>query len=269
MLRGSYLSQSRRERRGINNHEKTIEVSEKNYIFDELNEKVRKEKGIFKDEGELFREMLEFEKQRQEAHPPTPSPREGGKKIIDFFPVADNDHARLPMKLAAESGIQETQQKSDFLLSGDGKFAIKYSQKENNEIHLMLLADAETNTDDVILYSPKLNKYFISNLDGDFVIGQYSVFDFSQFDFKAIMPLDKIVILKKDNSFSTFSQENSTQPEIPEIAAAFLRLKINAPNGFVIAVLSTSKTRDFLTVQNGIVEIPMMLIDDKGTILVY
>lgn len=247
-------------------------MSEENKIFDEINEK----DGL-KKEQELFKELQKFEAST------LLSSDSGMNKIniIDFFPIEEGEKQgekrKYPLKLAAESSKPNLRNLSHFLISSDGKFAIKYIKRIDEEIHITILCDSDIDTDEILLYSAQLQKYFISNLKSDFVIGQYSSFNLNDFEFKAILPVEKLIIIKKDdfqpdkddkkNLFSVLSYDNKSIPEVFEKSDTIL--KINTDKNFSIAVLQTGKTKDFVMVNKQQIEIPMMLLEQKSILLLY
>jgi len=243
-------------------------LAEKNHIFDEL-------KGSdenLKHENELYKELIEFEKLNlREQKENIPSQH---SNIIDFHPVAkeSKNQSAPPIRLAAESSdieVSKSLSKSNFLLSSDGKYAIKYSVKHSNEIQLQLLSDSDINVTEAILYSPVINKHFVSAINGEFVVGQYSDFDLGSFDFKAIFPKEKILVLKQGDSFSVLSANNLKVPEVLEVTSSFLRIKVSLQADMNVVVLQTAKTKDFLKLENGIVEIPIILLEQRVTLFMY
>jgi len=236
-------------------------LSEKNLILDDI-----KGAGGLKQENELFKELLEFEKDVKKKV------SNDKNKIIDFFPSAEETpQSIVPMRLAAESSESASahQRKSDFLTSSDGKMAIKYIKKENEEIHITLLSDSEDEMQEVILHLPEIGKYFTSNLKGDFVIGQYSDFNFDKFHFKAVLPMGRIIILKNSDNFTAFSSDKLLIPEITGINNSFMFISINYDKDFSSAVLNTKKTKDFVKIENTVIELPLMLLEDKSSLLLY
>lgn len=240
-------------------------MADKNHIFDEISGKGNEQ------ENKLFRELLEFEKESALADK-TLLPEKNN--IIEFLPQESENikRGKSLLKLAADSkGLtdEKTGKRSGFITSTDGKYAIKYSQKKDTEIHLTILTEQEHDTNDIILYSPELNKYFISNLEGDFIIGQYAVFDLNSFNFKAFLPLEKLVIIKDNKSYSIFSYNGNSKQEILEQTKSFIRLKIQSEKEIKIAAIQTVKTKDFVKMENGVIQIPLILLEDKSQILLY
>lgn len=236
-------------------------MAEKNYIFDDL-----KGDGNSDQENELYKELLEFEKDTSDGV------SKYNINILDFFAAEEKrSQAIIPMRLAAESSepASPKQRKSNFLLSSDESHAIKIAKKENGDVHLTLLSNSENEAEEAVLYVSELDKYFISNLKGDFVIGQYSDFDLNKFHFKAVLPFSKIVILKTGNTFSVFSSDKLLTPEITGIKNSFVLLNINYGKDFSYAVLITKKTKDFMKIKNNVIELPLVLLDNKSSLLLY
>lgn len=236
-------------------------MAEKNYIFDDL-----KGDGNSDQENELYKELLEFEKDTSDGV------SKYNINILDFFAVEEKtSQAIIPMRLAAESSepVSPKQRKSNFLLSSDESLAIKIAKKENGDVNLTLLSNSENEAEEAVLYVSELDKYFISNLKGDFVIGQYSDFDLNKFHFKAVLPFSKIVILKTGNTFSVFSSDKLLTPEITGIKNPFMLLNINYGKDFSYAVLITKKTKDFMKIKNNVIELPLVLLDNKSSLLLY
>jgi len=237
-------------------------LEDNNYIFDELKSEG---KGIQGEENKLFRELLNFEKNERNKSLPVLN------SIINFFPAGSDfkENKQLPVKLAAQSNSKSKLNKADFLVSEDGNFLIKISKKTGEEVHLSLISENDSNIEDAILFSQELNKYFISNLSNEYVIGQYSSFDLNALNFKAVFPFEKTVLAQKNNSYSTISLNNFSNPEIKEITSSFILLNPKAERNIINAVLISSKSKDFLEIKNGLIEIPLILISEKAYILLY
>lgn len=237
-------------------------MEDKNYIFDELKSQGKSIRG---EESKLFRELLDFEKKEKNKLLPLIN------NIIDFYPVESGhlQNIHIPMKLAAQSDSGTRLNKADFLISKDGKFVIKFSRKTDEEIHITLIAENDFNVEDAILFSPELNKYFVSNLSNEYIIGQYSSFDLSALNFKAILPFEKIMLSSLNNSHSIISLTNYSTPVIEEITNSFILLNPNARKEFFNAVIISDKSKDFLEIKNGLIEIPLILVSQKMHILLY
>lgn len=237
-------------------------MKDKNYIYNEL-------KGIggegLQSENNLFKELLEFEIQENRKVLPSQN------RVIEFhkFDESYDANSQIPMKLAAESGIGQKSSKSEFLISGDGKYIIKYSKRSKEEMCLTLLSEDNFVVDDVILYSPELNRYFVSNASNDFIICQYSAISLDKITFNAILPFDEIDVIKKGNSYIALSLTGYSYPEISAIKSSCLILKPNISHVFRHAVLINNKSKDFLEINGLEIEIPLMLLSEKNRISLY
>lgn len=239
-------------------------MAENNQIFEDLNGKGDK---VFRAEHDLYKELLEFEKALEAEDKVVIS------RIIDFYPdnKVNTRNKKTALRLAAESTdmkVSKLRNKSDFLVSSEGTYALKYSIVENEELQLNLLGESILDPEEFILYSVKLNKYFISNLKGDFLIGQYANFNMTDFDFKAISSIDKVILFRIDNNYTTLPL-GSASPEILTVDDSFLRIKIHNVNDISTVVLATSKTKDFVKMNNRIIEIPIILLEDKSLLYLY
>jgi hypothetical protein len=237
-------------------------LAEKDKIYDDIS---KGGKGISGEEHKLFKELLEFEKSQTKALEKHTS------NIIEFFPseINTSTKAKLPVKLAAESSIEKHVQKSDFIVSDDGMFAIKLSKKETEEIHLSLLAEDEEAVMDALLYSPEFNKYFISNIKGEFVVGQYLGFDLNSFRFRAILPQEKIIIIRNETNFIVYSSGRFTNPEIISQTDSLLRIKLNTEKVFSAGVIQSETAKDFVKLTEDKIEIPLILLNGKNFVIMY
>lgn len=242
-------------------------MTENNYIF-------RIIKGENVESRELKRqreEYLDFIKFAEEERNKDLAPV---INVIEFKSYEADKTAglKLPVKYAADSGESTTDfayKKSNFLTSNDGNFAIKYSKKINEEIHLTVLSDGEEYTGDIILYSEIIGKYFVSNMNGEFIIGQYFNFDLNKFNFKALIPFETVVLFSAENNFSAIPVNKLVNPEVEEITDINIRLKINSQKEFSNAVLKSRETKDFLKTDGIHVEIPRFLLVEKAELFLY
>lgn len=220
------------------------------------------------EESKLYNELLDFEKELKVEKSLI------FKNIIefsDFIPKTDIE-VKKELRFAADdiSGRNiSINRKSDFLLSEDGKFAIKYSKKLNEEIHLTILTESRFYNGEIILYSPSLDKYFVSNPEGDFVIGQYSTFDLKLFKFKALVPFDKIMIMFIKGRISVIPYNGYSRPEITENSETHLKINLNTSHKLNTTVLCTDKTKDLIAGEKNIVSIPKIVLSDKSILYIY
>lgn len=242
-------------------------MAEKNKIFDDLKNLTS---GINK-ENQLFKEFLNFletEKSDQSNL---------DRKIIyfesDFY--SDIPEINEPYKLAAADTNQKlhsnqkshSNQMSGFLISKDKSFALKYSYVKNYDLQVSLLTSENIIEHNFILFSRKLDKYFISDKLGNFSIGKYENFNLSEFDFAAIEPFDILQLVRLNNETVVISEKKSDYNLLPNDNFLSLTplagLKINS------CVLVTNKTKDTLNIKDGSVEIPIILLEDKSLLYLY
>jgi len=242
-------------------------LTENNYIYKII-------KGEDVGRGELKKqreEYLEFLNFREADSNKSLSPHHNVIEFTNFEPEK-SDGIKLPMKYAADSGASPADiafKKSKFLTSNDGNFAIKYSKKLNEEIHLTVLSDCDEYSGEIILYSGIIGKYFVSNINGDFIIGQYSNFDLCKFNFKAFTPFESIIIHSDGDNITAIPLNKLATPEIIEITDINIKLKVNTGAEISNAVLKTTETKDFLKTDGIYIDIPRMLISDKAEIFLY
>jgi len=229
-----------------------------NYIFDEIE---NEDGGVLGDEHRLFEELKSFET-NSEDKADLPRIIAFGKKdnpINNFLPT---------LKLAADSLPNESDYlKSNFLYSEDGKCALKFTKKLDEEIHIRLISESEFDIDEVVLYSPELNRYFVSNVTGDFIVGQYSKFNPDELKLKALFPKDKITLLRQEEDITAISE-----PELNiknRIADKFVYLNLECNKGYLLAVIISRSSKHIIKLENNIVEIPMLLIGEKSLIFLY
>lgn len=242
-------------------------MTENNYIY-----KIIKGENI--ESGELKKqreEYLEFVNFLEAGKAKTLSPV---NNVIEFTKYEEDKSVgvKLPMKYAADSGESTTGlafKKSNFIASTDGSFAIKYSKKINEEVHLTVLSDNDEYAGDIILYSEIIGKYFVSNMNGEFIIGQYFNFDLNKFNFKALIPFEIIVLLSEGNNLSAIPVNKLANPEVEEISDINIKLKINSRKEFSNAVLKSKETKDFLHTDGKYVDIPRMLLLEKAELYLY
>lgn len=240
-------------------------MEDKNYIFDELTG--GKKEGII-GESNFYIEFLDFEKKLKVKKSLII------KNIIefsDFTPKTDIEFEK-GQRFAADDILERNiiiNRKSDFLLSEDGRFAIKYSKKLNEEIHLTILTETKSYTGEIILYSPSLDKYFVSNSEGDFIIGQYSTLDLKLFKFRALVPFDKIMIIFIKGRISVIPYNGYSRPEITENSENHIRINLNISHELNTTVLCTDKTKDLIAAEKCIVSIPKIVLSDKSVLYIY
>jgi len=239
---------------------------DKNKIFEDLNASIGD--SIQKKEHLLFKELLKFEKSyKKDLYPLV-------NNFIEFVAAEPNfeNEFKPALKLAADSSKFTdgmVSKKSEFLLSRDGKYALKYLQKSKEEIQITLLTDSSMDTNEMLLYLPDIRKYYISNTYGDFLVTGYSSLRIGLMNFNAVLCFEKIIVTMEEKLFSIISCNNFSSPEIIESDDTFIKLKINGIKEYSTAVLSNESNKDFINSVNGILEIPIMLLRKKSTILLY
>ena len=236
-------------------------MAENNKIFDDLN---NLSSGI-KNENQLFKEFLDYLESEK-------SDQSNCERKIIYFETNDRSdlpEVNEPYKLAAADTDYKanTNQKSGFILSKDKSFALKYSYVENSDLQISLLTSDNIIEQNFILFSRKLDKYFISDKLGNFSIGKYENFNLKEFDFAAIEPIDKLQLLRISNEIIVIS-ENKTNYLLQKndnflSLTPETRFKINS------CVLITNKTKDTLNIKDSSVEIPNILLEDKSLLYLY
>lgn len=238
-------------------------MAEINKIFDDISGKSEKQ---FSQENDLFNEL----KQNLESHFEDETSNVG--RIIQFLPFSETGgyNNSSIVKLAADSGdtFSKKLQSSEFLISKDGKTALKYKVVNKSVLQVDLLSGESNDIDELILYSKKLDRYFVSDLKGNYIIGQYENFQLTDFEFEAIFPFDKIKIFKSDGDLSAFSFKE-TDTSISDKSNDFIYLEIGSISNTRSAVIITSKTKDFLNISANRVEIPTILLEDRSFIYLY
>ncbi|MCE1165043.1 MAG: hypothetical protein LWX07_06550 [Bacteroidetes bacterium] len=231
---------------------------EDNYIFEELE---NQDSGVLGDEHSLFERLKSYEKDSENT--------DSGPHIIDFLKSEYPEREKLPaLKLAAESsGSDSGNFKSEFLFSLDGKYALKFTKKLDEEIHIRLISESELNTDEVALYSSELNKYFVSNISGDFIIGQYSKFNPEELNFKALLPKTKLTLLNKEGSITVISDIGAHIENRQTDRFIYLNLENSAD--FLLAVILSGNSKHIIKIDKDIIEIPSLLITEKSYIFLY
>jgi len=238
-------------------------LENKSFILDEL---MGSKNGGMKSEADLFNELLKFEESVKKEN------RLQTKNVIEFNLTPSEPDIKLKEKviLAADDLTKiKSDRKSDFIMSQDGKFAIKYTKKLNEEIHLSILSETENLPGEVILYSPELKKYFSSNSSGEFIIGQYSNFDLKLFNFQAIFPFDKIMIIAGRGKFSAVSYNGYTKPKIIDSKDSHLNIIMNSDTVIKTSLLLTDKTKDFTSLSENIVSVPKLILPEKSILYLY
>lgn len=236
-------------------------MAENNKIFDDLNNSnlgINKEHQLFKE----FIEYLDLEKS---------SNRNYGRKIVYFESEYNSGLSETyeSFKIAAaDSNYQaEINHNGGFLLSKDKSFALKYSYVKNSDLRVTLLTSKKIIEYNFILYSRKLDKYFISDKFGSFSIGKYENFNLSDFGFAAIEPIDKLQIFRINDEYIVNSEIRSEYNI--KIADNFISLLPESGVNINSCVLVTNKTKDTLNIRNGLVEIPKLLLEDKSFLYLY
>ncbi len=223
---------------------------------------------IGKSESNLYKELLEYEKSKSK-HQQTLT--EGSIEFICSDTRPDFGFSTV-MRLAADSAFKTKEfaaGKSDFLVSRDGKYALKYSNKSKDEIQITLLTESELNTADMLLYMSDLNKYYISNAEGDFMLSGYSALNISKLNFTAVNYFEKIVITKYNELYSALSYNGYANSEIISISNAIIELRLNCVKAISAAVLFNDNSKDFVNLKNGAIELPVMLLSGKTQVLLY
>jgi hypothetical protein len=235
-------------------------LAEEDKIFDDIH---NQRSGIT-GENQMFKEFLDFfnsESGKNEIFE---------RKVIEFFPLnSASDEANTTLKLAAADNDlnKPSSLSSGFLLSKDNTFALKYSYVNNSDLKVTLLTAENTIKQEFILYSAKLDKYFISDHQGAFSIGKYDNFRLDDFEFIAIEPRDKIRILKINNNINCLSSSNNEFNITQSKDFTFITPK--SDNEIKLGVFITTKSKDSVNIKNGSIEIPNILLEDKSLLYLY
>lgn len=238
-------------------------MTEINKIFDDINNKNGKP---FSEENELFEEFNKLN------DPHSDNELQNENRMIDFLPYSgiENNKGTKIVKLAADSGDKFSNKllSQEFLISANGEIALKYKIVNMSVLQIVLLSSNIERSSELILYSRKLDKYFISNLNGDYIIGQYDQFKLTDFEFQAIMPFDKIKLIKVSSGINAFPT-NDSKVLITYKSDQFTQLDIQTSSTTIVAIIITSKTKDSLKVSGNLVEIPNVLLENNSLIYLY
>ncbi len=239
-------------------------TEDKNEILNDINNSGGE---IEKEEHKLYNKFLEFNSEFKTG------PEIAETIIIDFIPVKNEeiDYESDLRKYAADSSEGSANTgiiKSDFYMSSDNKFALKCISVSEDELCVNVLSESNS-TKEMILFLPELNKFYLPNVNGEYIISGASAKNLSKLNFKVYLHKEKIKIYEIDISYSLFSVNNLSKPDVSDKNDSFLTIKLNASDNFSVAVLMNDKAREFINLENDFVHIPLLLLNENSVIYLF
>ena len=238
-------------------------VDERDYI-DEIFDSDSEKGGMIKKESEFYNEFIEFRKKKEEAKE---------SNIISFTPLSfeENKIEHLPVTLAAMSKSPETLQKPDsFFYYHEAKnIALKIDIKNGNQTYASVIAETDIALEDALLYCKEIKKYFISDEDKTFYLGNHENFDVTKFNFDLIFPKDIISIMITESGHNFIS--NSGENHLDEVSKSETETEItlNKHLGFTVSVLKSGSYKDFILISDNKILIPNVLLEKKMKLILY
>ncbi|MFA5012010.1 MAG: hypothetical protein WC644_08670 [Ignavibacteria bacterium] len=222
---------------------------------------------IAKEEHNIYKKFLEFRSKYKTEN------EIADKKIIEFIPVKNEEVNYEPdLRLfAAESatGSHDSEMiQSNFYVSTDDKYALKCISIAEDELCVNILSDVNS-TQEMILFLPELNKYYLPNVNGEYIISGASAKNLSKVNFKVFLYKEKIKISVSGKSYSLLSVNNLTRPDVIELNTSFLIIKLNGSKNFLKAVMMNDKTREFINYSDDLINVPLLLLDNNSVIYLF
>jgi hypothetical protein len=238
-------------------------VDEKDYI-DEIFDSDSEKGGMIKKESEFYNEFIEFRKKKEE-------PEE--TNIISFTPLSfkEDNIEHLPVTLAAMSKHTDTSKTSEsFFYYHDAKnIALKIDIKNWNQIYVSVIAETDIALEEALLYCIETKKYFLSDEDQTFYLGNYENFDSKKFNFDLIFPKDTITVLISESNHNFISK--SGENHLKEVLKSETETEItfNKHLGFTVLVLKSGSYKDFNLISDDKILIPNVLLEKKMKLILY
>lgn len=226
-----------------------------NSIFDENIEK----NGILKKETEYFNSFSDMQVDAKDTN----------ARIIKFDAVNNElDHLDSKIiKLAAQTSNSTTQLKSKFYISADDRFAIKIVSK-NNEYYCSILTNECDPLGEFLVYCEELDDYFVSNIEGQFILTNISGLDLNDLNFSFILPALSVNLYNINNSFHLISEFDSSNFKLLE-DDTYVELIFLTAKTFKKIVLANGSLKNFISRNDDRIRINKKLLSNKNTILFY
>lgn len=194
-------------------------------------------------------------------------------KIIEFIPVKNEEVVYEPdlRQYAAESEAGSANSgiiQSYFYISADDKYALKCISISGDEICVNVLSETSSN-EEMILFLPELNKYFLPNNNGDYIITGASAKNLNKINFKVYLIKEKIKIYEDNNSYSFFAVNNLCKPDISEKNDSFIIIKLHSSELFSKAALINDKVREFLNMEDDLIQLPFLFLKNNSVIYLF
>ncbi len=239
-------------------------TEDKNKILNDINNSGGE---IEKEEHKLYKKFLEY---RSKIKTKTDI---AGTKIIEFVPLKNEEIDFEPdlRKYAAESaayGANSGIIQSDFYISADNKFALKCISVSDDELCVSVLSESSS-TKEMLLFLPELNKFYLPNVNGEYIVTGASAKNLSKINFKVYLHKEKINIYENEKIYSLFSVNNLTKPDITDKNDSFLKIKMNAADDFSTAALMNEKVREFIKMENGFIHVPLLFLKENSVIYLF
>lgn len=194
-------------------------------------------------------------------------------KIIEFIPVKSEEvnYKSDLHKYAAETSAGSDNSgiiQSDFYISADNKYALKCISISDEELCVNILSETNS-TRELLLFLPELNKYYLSDLNGEYIVSGVSAKNLSKLNFKVYLHKEKIKIYENGKSYSLFTVNNLFKPDVFEQNESFLIIKLNASEKYSKAALINDKVREFVNLKDDFVHIPLLLLNTNSVIYLF
>jgi hypothetical protein len=218
--------------------------------------------GAFQKEAEAFNEFQKCLELKDED--------ETKANIISFTPhhiksVTAKNH---PLKLAAQSEAPGTVTglTSYFYHHPEKNIALKITVKNGNSVYASIIAEADFDLTDVLVYCIQTDKYFIASAAGEYFIGTYDKFDLSNFSFDLIKPVRKLTLYKAQNFNSAVQNANIQKLEVKTEG---ILIELSPDAEFKVIIILTGNYKDFINLKDGFIFIPKVLMNDNIELLFY
>ena len=222
---------------------------------------------IEKEEHKLYKEFLDFHSKYKTKADISKT------KIIEFIPLKneeidyDSDLRKYAAESTADSSNFGTIQ-SYFYISAENKYALKCINISENELCVNILSE-EISTQEMLLFLPELNKYYLPNENGEYIVSGASAKNLAKLNFKVYLSKEKIKIYENKKSYSLLSVNNLSSPELSVKNDSFLIIKLNKEDDFSAAAMINDKVREFVKMENGFVHIPLLFLQENSVIYLF
>ena len=121
----------------------------------------------------------------------------------------------------------------------------------------------------MLLFLPELNKYYLPNENGEYIVSGASAKNLAKLNFKVYLSKEKIKIYENKKSYSLLSVNNLSSPELSVKNDSFLIIKLNKEDDFSAAAMINDKVREFVKMENGFVHIPLLFLQENSVIYLF